>query len=94
MKYSCVSNGSKRGFTMFITSLKPLARALGLPLALGPSKEFLCVEDVTEEFLLAAEKYEKAVPVNLGTGREITIKELVSLIMELTKYEGKILWDA
>ena len=58
-----------------------------------PSREFLYIEDTSDGILMAAEKYEKAGPVNLGTGREIMIKDLVSLIMELTKYEGKILWD-
>lgn len=58
-----------------------------------PSREFLYVEDAAEGILLATEKYEKADPVNLGTGMETPIKELVSLIMELTEYEGKILWD-
>jgi len=58
-----------------------------------PSREFLYVEDAAEGILMAAENYDKADPVNLGTGREITIKDLVNLLMELTEYEGKILWD-
>ena len=58
-----------------------------------PSREFLYVEDAAEGILLATEKYNKPDPVNLGTGREITIKELVNLIAELTGYEGKIVWD-
>lgn len=58
-----------------------------------PSREFLYVEDAAEGILYAAEKYVKADPVNLGTGREITIKDLVNLIAELTGYEGKIRWD-
>jgi len=58
-----------------------------------PSREFLYVEDAADGILMATEKYEKADPVNLGTGREITIKKLVNLIVELTGYEGKILWD-
>jgi len=58
-----------------------------------PSREFLYVEDAADGILMAAEKYEKADPVNLGTGREITIIDLVRLVKELTKYEGKILWD-
>jgi len=59
----------------------------------NPSREFLYVEDAADGILLATEKYNKADPVNLGTGREITIKDLVRLIIELTKYEGKLLWD-
>lgn len=58
-----------------------------------PSREFLYVEDAADGIILATEKYEKAGPVNLGTGREITIIELVNLIAELTEYEGKIVWD-
>ena len=58
-----------------------------------PSREFLYVEDAADGILLATEEYDKADPVNLGTGREITIKDLVRLIIEITKYEGKILWD-
>jgi GDP-L-fucose synthase len=58
-----------------------------------PSREFLYVEDAAEGILLAAEKYDKPDPVNLGSGREITIRELVNLIAELTGYEGKIVWD-
>jgi GDP-L-fucose synthase len=58
-----------------------------------PSREFLYVEDAAEGILLAAEKYDKPDPVNLGKGEEITIRELVNLITELTGYEGKIVWD-
>jgi GDP-L-fucose synthase len=57
------------------------------------SREFLYVEDAAEGILLAAEKYDKPDPVNLGTGKEITIKGLVDLIAELTEYKGKIVWD-
>lgn len=58
-----------------------------------PSREFLYVEDAAEGILMATEKYEKADPVNLGTGSEITIKELVNIIAELTEFERKIVWD-
>jgi GDP-L-fucose synthase len=57
------------------------------------SREFLYVEDAAEGILLATEKYDKPDPVNLGVGKEITIKELVDLIAKLTGYEGKIVWD-
>lgn len=57
------------------------------------SREFLYVEDAAEGILLAAEKYNKPDPINLGTKGEITIKELVDLIRELCRYEGKIVWD-
>ena len=57
------------------------------------SREFLYVEDAAEGILLATEKYDKPDPVNLGVGKEITIKELADLIAKLTEYEGKIGWD-
>ena len=57
------------------------------------SREFLYVEDAAEGILLATEMFEKSDPVNLGTGREITIRELVELISELTGYRGELIWD-
>jgi GDP-L-fucose synthase len=57
------------------------------------SREFLYVEDAAEGILLAAEKYNKSEPVNLGAGKEITIKELVNLLAKLTEYDGKFVWD-
>jgi GDP-L-fucose synthase len=57
------------------------------------SREFLYVEDAAEAILLATERYNKPDPVNIGAGKEITIRELVKLIAELTGYEGKIVWD-
>ncbi|MDD5110205.1 MAG: GDP-L-fucose synthase [Patescibacteria group bacterium] len=58
------------------------------------SREFLYVRDAAEGILLAAEKYDGAEPVNLGSGREITIKALTELIARLTGYRGKLVWDA
>lgn len=60
----------------------------------NPSREFLYVEDAAEGILLATEKYNKSDPVNLGTGSEIKIKDLVNLIAELTGYKGDIIWDS
>jgi GDP-L-fucose synthase len=57
------------------------------------TREFLYVEDAAEAILLAAEKYDKPMPVNLGSGGEISIKELVERIAQLTGYQGKIIWD-
>lgn len=57
------------------------------------SREFLYVEDAAEGILLAAEKYDKPDPVNLGVGIEITIRDLVYMIANLTEYGGKIIWD-
>ena len=57
------------------------------------SREFLYVEDAAEAINAAAEKYDKPEPVNLGTGKEITIKHLTTLIAKLTGFKGEILWD-
>lgn len=57
------------------------------------TREFLYVEDAAEAILLATEKYDKPEPVNIGAGFEISIKDLVYLIVELTGFKGKILWD-
>jgi GDP-L-fucose synthase len=59
----------------------------------SPTREFLYVEDAAEGLLLAAERYDGAEPVNLGTGREISIRELATLIAELTGFDGEISWD-
>ena len=58
------------------------------------TREFLFVEDAAEGIVLAAERYDKADPVNLGAGFEISIKDLVHLIAKLTGFEGEIIWDA
>jgi GDP-L-fucose synthase len=58
------------------------------------SREFLYVEDAAEGIALAAERYDGADPVNLGVGHEITIRELVELIVRLTGFAGVIRWDA
>jgi GDP-L-fucose synthase len=59
----------------------------------SPTREFLYVEDAAEGILLAAEKYNSSEPVNLGSGMEISIKELITLIAKLTGYEGKLVWN-
>jgi GDP-L-fucose synthase len=58
------------------------------------SREFLYVDDAAEGIALAAERHDGAEPVNLGTGQEITIRELVELIAEVTSFTGEIRWDA
>ena len=58
-----------------------------------PTREFLYVEDAAEAIILATEKYNKSAPVNLGAGFEISIKDLVKLIIKLTGFKGKIVWD-
>jgi GDP-L-fucose synthase len=57
------------------------------------SREFLYVEDCAEAIVLASEKYNKSDPVNIGAGREISIKDLVNLIVKLTGFKGDIVWD-
>lgn len=58
-----------------------------------PTREFFYVEDCAEAIVLAMEKYDKPDPVNLGTGFEITIKDLVELICRLMNFTGEIRWD-
>jgi GDP-L-fucose synthase len=58
------------------------------------SREFLYVEDAAEAIILATERYDKSDPINIGAGFEITIKDLVELIVKLTGFKGKIVWDA
>jgi GDP-L-fucose synthase len=57
------------------------------------TREFFYVEDAAEAIILAMERYNKSDPVNIGAGFEISIKELVELIVELTGYKGRIIWD-
>ncbi|MFL5675177.1 MAG: GDP-L-fucose synthase family protein, partial [Chloroflexota bacterium] len=57
------------------------------------SREFLYVDDAAEGIVLATERYDGADPVNLGVGQEITIRDLVELIVRLTGFEGDIRWD-
>ncbi len=57
------------------------------------SREFLYVDDAAEGIVLAAENYEKSDPVNLGSGMEITIKNLIETICRLMDYRGDLKWD-
>lgn len=57
------------------------------------SREFLFVQDCAEGLILAAEHYDQGAPVNLGSGQEISIRELVSIIVKLTGFSGGIVWD-
>jgi GDP-L-fucose synthase len=59
----------------------------------SPTREFLYVEDAAEGILLASEKYNRSDPVNLGSGFEISIKDLVEMIARLTGFEGQLVWD-
>ena len=59
----------------------------------SPTREFLYVEDCAQGLALAAERYERSEPVNLGAGFEISIRELAELIRRLMGYEGAFRWD-
>jgi GDP-L-fucose synthase len=59
----------------------------------SPTREFLFVEDAAEAFALAAERYDGEEPVNIGAGREISIRDLAELIAELAGFTGEINWD-
>jgi GDP-L-fucose synthase len=59
----------------------------------SPTREFLYVEDCAEAFALAAGRYDGPEPVNLGTGKEISIRDLADLLADLTGFTGEIRWD-
>jgi len=59
----------------------------------GASREFLYVEDAAEGLVLATQRYDDGEPVNLGSGREISIRDLAMLIARLTGFTGRIEWD-
>ena len=59
----------------------------------SPTREFIYVEDATEGIVRAAESYNKPEPVNIGSGMEISIRDLVHLIAKLTGFKGEIRWD-
>ena len=59
----------------------------------NPTREFLHVSDAADGILLAAERYDGSDPVNLGSGMEISVKDLATLIAEITGFRGKITWD-
>jgi GDP-L-fucose synthase len=59
----------------------------------SPTREFLYVDDCAEGFVLAAERYSGAEPVNLGTGVEISIRDVAEIVAELTGFEGEVIWD-
>jgi GDP-L-fucose synthase len=60
----------------------------------NPSREFLYVDDAARALLLAAERYDSADPVNIGTGKETRIRELAETIERLTGFEGETVWDS
>jgi GDP-L-fucose synthase len=59
----------------------------------SPTREFLYVEDAAEGIVLATEQYDKSDPINLGSGMEISIRDLATTITTMTGFEGRIVWD-
>jgi GDP-L-fucose synthase len=59
----------------------------------SPTREFLYVDDCVDGLVLAANRYEGADPVNLGAGKEISIRGLAELVASVTGFEGRITWD-
>jgi len=59
----------------------------------SPTREFLYVEDAADGIVAAAEKYNGPEPVNLGSGYEISIKDLTEMVIRLTGFEGELVWD-
>jgi len=59
-----------------------------------PTREFLFVRDAAQGILLATERYSDQAPVNLGAGFEISIADLATLIAKVTRYKGRLVWDA
>ncbi len=59
----------------------------------SPTREFIYAEDAAEGILLASERYNGSEPVNIGSGFEISIKDLAEMIVRLTGFTGKLVWD-
>jgi GDP-L-fucose synthase len=59
----------------------------------SPTREFLYAADCAEALMLAAERYNDGDPVNLGSGEEISIRDLVEMVAEMVGYRGRIVWD-
>ena len=77
-------------FVEAVQEEKPVVEVWGTGSA---SREFLYVEDAARAILLATERYNKPEPVNIGAGKEISIKDLVSIIQKYTGFTGEIRWD-
>jgi GDP-L-fucose synthase len=60
----------------------------------SPSREFLYVDDAARALVLAAEKLDSSVPVNIGTGRETKISDLARMVADAVGYEGETVWDS
>jgi GDP-L-fucose synthase len=60
----------------------------------SPTREFLYVDDAAEGILLATERYNDPEPVNLGSGDEVSIRNLTEMIAELVGFQGEVVWDS
>jgi GDP-L-fucose synthase len=58
-----------------------------------PTREFLYADDAAEAFVVASQRYDGPAPVNIGAGKEISIRELAELVAELSGFSGEIRWD-
>ena len=58
-----------------------------------PTRDFLYVEDAAEGIVLAAEKYDKPEPANLGSGLEVSIRDLAETVSKIMDFKGEIMWD-
>jgi len=59
----------------------------------SPTREFLYVEDAAQAIIAATERYDESDPVNLGSGQEVTIRDLTEQIAAITGFKGRITWD-
>jgi GDP-L-fucose synthase len=59
----------------------------------SPTREFIYVEDAAEALVLAAERYDSSEPVNIGSGEEISIRDLAQKVAQATGFAGRIVWD-
>jgi GDP-L-fucose synthase len=59
----------------------------------SPTREFLYVDDAASAIVLACERYNGEVPVNLGSGHEISIRDLAEQVAQATDYRGRVTWD-
>ncbi|MER3477410.1 MAG: GDP-fucose synthetase, partial [Leptolyngbya sp. ERB_1_2] len=59
----------------------------------SPTREFLYVDDAARGIVIATQQYSDADPVNLGTGEEISIRDLITLLCDLMEFKGEIVWE-
>jgi len=60
----------------------------------APKREFLHVDDLANAVLIASEKYDSSIHLNIGSGEDLSIKELAELVADIAGYKGKIMWDS